>query len=184
MDNKIEEDLHRENIKLASIWARIGAYLIDLLLLALLISIMFSSAQEQKIIAAQMMIVDVYSSEYKQMKLDDNTNNIEVLQDLREKAKEAFDIMLFYILLYSGLQIIYNFIFFYFYGATLGQIILRIRVVDREMFDKPTLHVCMKRAILKYILGTTLYISFIFAFADKFYRTLHDRMSKTIVIAH
>ncbi len=180
--DRLEADLYRENIKIASIVSRIGAYIIDTILITLIITIFFSDNQKNSIINAQNAIKQAYNADYTKIELSSTPDNTAMLENLRINTKEALDILLLYMGICIGLQIIYNFILIYKYGATFGQIILKIRVVDSNNFDKPTLHVCMKRAIAKCFLGTILYIGFILAFVDRYYRTIHDKMSNTIVI--
>lgn len=180
--DRLEADLYRENIKIAPLFSRISAYLIDMILLGLFITIFFSTQQKEHIIHAKETIEKTYSIQTTQT--NSSINNSEILEEMRKATKDALETLLLYMAIYIGLEIVYYFISVYFYGATIGQIILRIRVVDNRNFDKPTLHVCMKRALTKCIFGAVLYVGFIVAFVDRFYRALHDRMSNTIVIAN
>lgn len=180
--DRLEKDLFRENIKMAPMSARIGAYLIDMILLSLVITLFFSQAQQERLVLAKETIENTYSMQNTQIQLNNAADNSKILEDMRKTSKEAFEILLIYMAIYIGLEIVYYFFFVYYYGATLGQIILRIRVVDSHRFDKPSLHISMKRAIIKCIFGAVLYVGFIVAFVDRFYRTLHDKMSNTIVV--
>lgn len=182
MMDRLEKDLFRENIKIAPMSARIGAYLIDMILLSLVITLFFSQAQQERLVLAKETIENTYSMQNTQIQLNNAADNSKILEDMRKTSKEAFEILLIYMAIYIGLEIVYYFFFVYYYGATLGQIILRIRVVDSHRFDKPSLHISMKRAIIKCIFGAVLYVGFIVAFVDRFYRTLHDKMSNTIVV--
>ncbi|RDU69773.1 RDD family protein [Helicobacter aurati] len=182
MDN-LESNLYRENIHLAPLALRIGAYLIDLLLMFLLISIFFSDSQKQQLHQAYETIQQVYTSEYTTIQLDSQTDNSAILQNLRSSLKDSLNILLYYKMLCIGLEIIYNFLLVYFYGQTLGQMILRIKIINISHFDKPNLHQCMGRAVSKCLLGTTFYISFAIGFIDKWRRTLHDKIGKTIVVS-
>ena len=56
MDEKLEEDLYRENIKIAPIPARIGAYLIDMLVILLLMTVTLTQSQKDAINQAQITI--------------------------------------------------------------------------------------------------------------------------------
>ena len=182
MDEKLEEDLYRENIKIAPIPARIGAYLIDMLVILLLMTVTLTQSQKDAINQAQITINTITQTQFKQIQLNATPDNKTTLETLRNSLKDAFYTILFYIAVCAGLEIIYNFFFVYLYGATLGQIIVKIKIINKTNFDTPTLHECMKRAVVKYLFGTLLYIGFIIAFTDRFYRTIHDRVSKTIVI--
>lgn len=180
--DRLEADLYREDIKIAPLSSRICAYFVDMILLGLFITIFFSSAQKERVLLAKETIEKTYSMQNKQMQLSNISNNSEILEEMRKATKDAFETLLIYMAIYIGLEIIYYFISVYFYGATIGQIIFRMRIVDVRRFDKPTLHVCMKRALTKCIFGAVLYVGFIVAFVDRFRRALHDRMSDTIVV--
>lgn len=175
--DRLESDLYRENLKIAPLTLRVCAYFVDMILLGLFITIFFSSAQKERILHAKDTIENTYSMQAS------TQSNSEILENMRVATKDAFETLLIYMTIYIGLEIVYYFISVYFYGATIGQIILRIRVVDSRHFDKPTLHVCMRRALSKCIFGAVLYIGFIVAFVDRYYRALHDRMSNTIVVS-
>ncbi|STQ86004.1 RDD family protein [Helicobacter muridarum] len=182
MDN-LESNLYRENIRLAPLKLRVGAYLIDRLIIILVISSLFTDYQKKQLEEAYSTITQIYSSQYTDIRLDSNTDNSQILGKLRSSVNKSLIILLYYQLLCIGLEIIYGFLMLYFYGATLGQIVLNIKVVNIYDFDKPSLHQCMGRSIGKCLLGTTLYISFAIGFIDKWKRTLHDKLAKTIVIA-
>ena len=182
MDNQLENDLYRENLRIAPLFSRVGAYIIDMVLISFLCSVLFSEEQANKLIQAQQTLENAFN--LTQSSLDKNIDNSAFLNQLRGDSKAALDVMFFYAAIFAALEIVYNFIFWYFYGATLGQILLRIKVVNVRNFDKPTLHFCMFRAVMKYAFGTAFLFGFVFAFADRFRRTLYDRMSKTIVISN
>ncbi|RDU66378.1 hypothetical protein CQA53_03945 [Helicobacter didelphidarum] len=184
MDTRLENDLYRENISIAPIITRIGAYLIDMLIIFLLLALLVSNEQKDKIAMANEVLLQSYKSQHREINLNTTPDNGAVLEEIRKNSKNALDILLLYMVICAGLEIIYNFLFVYRYGATLGQIILKIKVVNAQNFDKPSLHICMKRSILKYLFGTALLIGFIPAFIDKFARTFYDKMSKTIVVSN
>ncbi|MWV63001.1 RDD family protein [Helicobacter saguini] len=192
-DDKIENDLYRENLKIAPVVLRIGAYFIDMILVVLILSFTISQEQQDKVARAYESLLNLNKLELDSnnsqnltttRNLDSNPDNSKILNDIRKEAKEAIDVVLIYLLVCALLNILYNFIFLYYYGASLGQIIVKIKVVNVYNFDKPSLHTCMKRSVLKYILGTSLLIGFFPAFVDRFNRTFYDRMSKTIVISN
>lgn len=180
--DRLESDLFRENIKIAPLSLRIASYLIDIIVLSLVITIFFSQADQERLVVAKETIERTYSMQSERINLGHTPDNSAMLEEMRVASKQAFETMLLYMAIYIGLEIVYYFICVYYFGATFGQIIVRIRVVDSRRFDKPPLQVCMKRALTKCIFGAVLYFGFIMAFLDRFYRALHDRMSNTIVV--
>lgn len=92
------------------------------------------------------------------------------------------DYMLSLVLQAYAIDIIYQTIFTYKYGATLGKIVCKIQVIDTGLLDTPNLSKSILRSVLRALSQTLYYIPFLFAFGDSLRRTLHDRASRTIVI--
>ncbi len=80
------------------------------------------------------------------------------------------------------LRIVYQSLFVWYYGATLGKIFLKIKVIDMEYLDRPTPVSSFARASIRALSEVLFYFGFIFAFFDKNRLTLHDRVSKTLVV--
>lgn len=80
------------------------------------------------------------------------------------------------------LSIAYECVFLLLYGATLGKIVFKIRVVSISLLDSPTLFVALVRSSLKVISENLLYVPYALVFFSSFSQTLHDYMAKTIVI--
>ncbi len=146
-DDKIEQMLYRENLKVAPLKKRIFAYFID----DALISILF--------------IVMLFSS-------------FDLLED-KEAFLQSMQANLMYFILLRGF---YQCIFTYFYGASIGKILLKMRVVQLDTLDHPNLLNAIVRAFFRELGQMLFYITFFFALNDVFVRTLHDRIVKTIVI--
>lgn len=81
-----------------------------------------------------------------------------------------------------AIDIIYQTIFTYKYGASLGKIACKIQVIDTGLLDAPNLLKSFLRAALRPLSQVLCYIPFIFALGDSLRRTLHDRASQSIVI--
>lgn len=80
------------------------------------------------------------------------------------------------------LKTIYHGFFTWQYGATLGKMLMKIRIIDLEMLDKPAPLNALNRAVVRSINEFLFYFGFVFAFFDPFKRALHDRTAKTLVI--
>lgn len=80
------------------------------------------------------------------------------------------------------LHFAYQWIFIYKYGATLGKIAMKIRVIDLALVDNPNMYQAMIRSAMRIVSEFFLYFGFIMAYFDPFKRTLHDRVAKTLVI--
>lgn len=80
------------------------------------------------------------------------------------------------------LKTVYHGFFTWQYGATLGKMLLKIRIIDAQMLDLPTPLMSLNRASVRTLNEFLFYFGFIFAFFDPFKRALHDRTAKTLVI--
>ncbi len=80
------------------------------------------------------------------------------------------------------LKILYQSFFVYFYSATIGKIIMKIRVVDGKLLDKPSLIQSINRAIFRALGEFFVYFGFIIAFLNPKREALHDKSAKTLVI--
>lgn len=147
-DEKLEEILFREEIRISSFQRRLFAFLIDDFLMTILFFFLF------------------FNSFYALR------NNPEAIVDL---LKETF----FYLVL---LRSVYHSLFTALYGASIGKILLKIRIIRVDTLDNPDLLDAVVRTFFKEIGQMFFYVTYFFALGDKFVRTLHDRVVKTIVI--
>lgn len=79
-------------------------------------------------------------------------------------------------------KVLYHTFFVYQYGATIGKIIMKIRVLEYVTMDKPTLMCALTRAIFRVVSEVIFYLGFVLAFFDKNKQTLHDKISKCVII--
>ncbi|WP_353287712.1 RDD family protein [Wolbachia endosymbiont (group B) of Gerris lacustris] len=70
------------------------------------------------------------------------------------------------------------------FAATPGKLLLGLRVVNAQTFEKPTLRQATKR-FFSFILSTApLFLGFIWASFDKRYQTWHDKIADTVVVTN
>jgi len=99
------------------------------------------------------------------------------------KTMEAFlFITNAYALEYLGMKALYQTIFVALYGATLGKMMLKIRVVAVETVESPHWGASFNRAIFRLLSEIILYLGFIWAMFDPYNQAWHDRTARTIVI--
>lgn len=155
MDNeRILDNLERENLTLADKGLRSVAWLIDVFLLSLVFTL---------------VNLDILSQIS-----DANGGNVDY-QTMRE-------FMTAYVWQIWVLKVGYDTLFVWYCGSSIGKILCKMRVVSVDLFDKPTFMYALIRACGKYIGESLLFITYVFGFGDKCARTLHDRMAKTLVI--
>ena len=145
--DKLERDLSREDLQLASISKRVKAFVVDELLILAIVMIAFWD------------------------KLAQTSSVIEFA--------EAITSLFMVIIL---LKIIYQGVFTYLYGATLGKIWQRIIIINIEDFHRPNFTICFVRAVGRVFSEWFLYIGFAMAYLNPAQQSLHDKLGKTIVI--
>ncbi len=80
------------------------------------------------------------------------------------------------------LKFIYHTFFIWYYGATVGKIITKIRVVDYNHFGRVSIFTSMIRSFFRLVSEMFFYIGFVFAFFNEGRQTLHDKIGRTLVI--
>jgi uncharacterized RDD family membrane protein YckC len=80
------------------------------------------------------------------------------------------------------LKFIYQTFFVWYYGATVGKIVAKVRVIDYNNFSRVTLIQSALRSFGRILSEMFFYIGFIFAFFNDGRQTFHDKISKTLVI--
>jgi len=85
----------------------------------------------------------------------------------------------FYVVL---LKIIYQAFFVWRYGATLGKMAMKIRVVDREIFEIPSFGDSLIRSVVRIVSEMFFYLGFVWAFFNPLREAWHDKAAKTLVI--
>ncbi len=144
---EIEQLLHREELRLASIAKRASAFFLDEFLLSMLLVISLWSA---------------FASV---------ENSLELVALSQQFTLE-----------YIVLKIIYQTFFVYMYGATLGKMMMRIRIVELPNLQNPSLTSSLNRAIIRIVSEMLFYLGFVWGMMDPLRRTWHDLTAKTLVI--
>ncbi|CZE47942.1 RDD family protein [Campylobacter geochelonis] len=82
---------------------------------------------------------------------------------------------------YVILKVIYQSFFIWYYGATIGKMIFKIRCVSYEN-QNPNLSNSVLRAMVRIISEAVFYIGFIWAYFNPARQTWHDKVAKTLVV--
>ena len=80
------------------------------------------------------------------------------------------------------LKFIYQSFFIWYYGATIGKIIAKIKVIDYNNFSRVTLTSALIRSFTRLFSEMFFYIGFILGYFNDGRQTLHDKVGKTLVI--
>lgn len=87
-----------------------------------------------------------------------------------------------FILEYITMKIVYQAFFTMQYGATLGKIAMKIRVIEIRTLQKPSVVSALNRAIFRIISETFFYLGFLWGMLDPSRQALHDKTAKTLVV--
>lgn len=96
-----------------------------------------------------------------------------------EEVINTLNGMFYYVVL---IKIIYQAFFVWMYGATLGKIFMKIKVISVFDLNNPTVLQSVSRAIVRIISESFFYIGFLWALANPKRETWHDKAAKTLVI--
>ena len=80
------------------------------------------------------------------------------------------------------LKFIYQTFFIWYYGATIGKLISKIKVIDFNTYGKVTLLNAAIRSFGRIISEAVFYIGFVLAYYGESRQTFHDRFGKTLVV--
>lgn len=83
---------------------------------------------------------------------------------------------------YIILKIIYQTFFVYQYGATLGKLAMKIKIIEIRTQSNPSFASSLNRAIFRIISEMFFYLGFLWAMMDPLKQTWHDKTAKTLVI--
>ena len=80
------------------------------------------------------------------------------------------------------LKVIYQTFFVWMYGATLGKIFMKIKVVSIKDLENPSLLYALNRAIVRILSESVFYLGFIWAFMNPKRESWHDKAGGTLVV--
>ncbi len=83
---------------------------------------------------------------------------------------------------FMAIKIVYQAFFIWQYGATLGKILLKIRVIEVSTLDTPTFTASLNRAIFRIISEMIFYLGYLWGTLDPVRQTWHDKTARTVVI--
>lgn len=87
-----------------------------------------------------------------------------------------------FLLEFMAIKIVYQTFFTMQYGATLGKIAMKIRVIEVKTLANPSFFSAFNRAVFRVVSEALLYLGFVWAFLDPYRRSWHDFTAKTVVV--
>ncbi len=138
-----------DELELASIQARIKAFVIDDILMTVLIIFVFW-----------------------ELFTKNNTTLEELLFIMNEFVYQIVFI-----------KFVYHTFFIWYYGATLGKLFAKIKVIDNDNLGKVSFINAAFRSSARVVSEMLFYIGFILAFFNEGKRTFHDMLGRTVVVS-
>ncbi len=108
-----------------------------------------------------------------------------ILWDSISTAASVEDIILVintFILEYMAIKVLYQTFFTMQYGATLGKIVMKIRIIETKTLSNPGFLSAFNRAVFRIVSEMLFYLGFAWAFFDPYRRSWHDLSARTLVV--
>lgn len=87
-----------------------------------------------------------------------------------------------FVLEYMMMKIIYQAFFVMQYGASIGKIVMKIRVIELGSIQTPNVLIALNRAIFRVISELLFYLGFLWGLLNPERQTWHDKTAKTLVV--
>lgn len=87
-----------------------------------------------------------------------------------------------FVLEYMAMKVVYQAFFVMQYGATIGKIVMKIRVIEISTMQKPNVIVALNRAVVRVVSEMMFYLGFVWGVMDPARQTWHDKSAKTLVV--
>jgi len=87
-----------------------------------------------------------------------------------------------FVLEYMAMKIFYQAFFTMQYGASVGKLLMKIRVIELKTLDNPNVLSALNRAIFRVVSEMFFYLGFLWGMMSPTKQTWHDKTAKTIVV--
>jgi len=96
-------------------------------------------------------------------------------EELNQFLTDNFFIIIF-------IKVFYHTLFIWQSGMTLGKYITKMKVVSQDYGEIPSFNSSLIRALIRIVSDTLFYLGFLMAFFNPLVQTLHDKLSKCVVV--
>jgi uncharacterized RDD family membrane protein YckC len=96
--------------------------------------------------------------------------------------EEMINITNTFVLEFMLMKIIYQTFFVMQYGASIGKLLMKIRVIEINTIQTPNVIVALNRGIFRVISELILYLGFLWGLLNPQRQTWHDLTAKTLVV--
>ena len=87
-----------------------------------------------------------------------------------------------FVLEYMMMKIFYQAFFTMKYGASLGKLAVKVRVIDIKTLQTPDVMISLNRSIFRVVGELFFYFGFLWGILDPLRQALHDKTARTLVI--
>jgi len=87
-----------------------------------------------------------------------------------------------FVLEYIFLKVVYQAFFVMQYGASVGKLVMSIRIIELKTTSNPNVLESLNRSIFRIVSEMLFYLGFLWGILDPSRQTWHDKTSKTLVI--
>ncbi len=105
-------------------------------------------------------------------------NSIEASQSVEDTINMINGLVVYIMIL----KVIYQSFFVVMYGATLGKIFMKIKVVSINDLENPSLLFAISRASVRILSESAFYLGFVWALMNPKRETWHDKAGQTLVV--
>ena len=108
-----------------------------------------------------------------------------IISDTISSAKSVEDIIIVInhlVLEFMAMKLIYHTIFTSIYGASIGKILVKIKVISVSDFSNISIGASLNRAFVRLFSESLFYLGFLWAFFESNKQSWHDKTAKTIVV--
>ena len=99
-----------------------------------------------------------------------------------QTMQEMINLTNSFVLEYMMMKFIYQAFFVMQYGATLGKMAMKIRVIELKTAANPNVLISLNRSSIRVLSETFLYLGFLWGILDPSRQAWHDKTAKTLVV--
>ena len=96
--------------------------------------------------------------------------------------EEMINVTNTFVLEYMMMKIIYQAFFVMQYGASIGKLVMKIRVIEINTMQTPNVISALNRAIFRVVSELIFYLGFLWGMLNPERQTWHDKTARTLVV--
>ena len=96
--------------------------------------------------------------------------------------EETINLTNTFVLEYMLMKVIYQAFFVMHYGASIGKLVMKIRVIELNSLENPNVLSALNRAIFRVISELVFYLGFLWGMLNPSHQAWHDLTAKTLVV--